>query len=422
MHNAEQHREGYLALLGNRRFAPFFGSQILTNLGDGLLSVALIYYALKMGSSAATLGAMVFAITLARGLLGPLGGVIGDRVDRRRYVILLESLRALGTLAVPGLYYLGALNLYGLAAIGVAISTLFAISVPATKALIPQLIETERLQRGNGLIQTVTWPAFFLGAGALALLQERLAPHGIFVVIGAAFAMSSVLLWQLPKANAVAKTPQRLTLSIFFQELRNGYQVLQIDPVMRARVWLYGAFTFFWRGSLQICIPLLILRHLHSPDWVYGSLMAANGIAELVANLYVGKRFFAKPLVFTYSCELLLGAGLLLMAFSLWLPATYVWIFMAVVLIGFAAATIDIPLLTVIQTQVPSEHVGKVISYWFTIGSCGGAAGGLVLGMLFDAVPLGVGLLWVGGVCSALGIGCYAWAARRNTYLQVRLA
>ncbi|EPP0956563.1 MFS transporter [Cronobacter dublinensis] len=413
-------KKGYGELLREKRFFPFFYSQILTNLGDGLFSVSLIYYALKIGSSSATLGAIVFAITLTRGLLGPLGGVISDRLDRRRYVICLEALRTLSVLAIPALYYAGLLNIYGLSAIGVFISTLFAISVPAAKALIPTLAGTERLQLANGLIQTVTWPAFFLGSGLLAVLQDRIPSQMLFVVTGVVFGVSSLLLWTMPKSAPRTAPTNRLTPGVFFQELRNGYQVLHVDPVMRTRVWLYGAFTFFWRGSLQICIPILILRTLESPPWLYGALMFANGLAELLANLWVGKRFFQRPLLFTYSCEVLLGSGLLLLALSLWLPFTYLWLFSAVILIGVAAATIDIPLLTVIQKQIPAEHVGKVISYWFTIGSCGGAAGSLLLGMLFELVPVGTGIMMTGTACLFIGLAFYSWAHKRNTFTEER--
>jgi MFS family permease len=410
-------RQGYLPLLRSRRFAPFFISQILTNLGDGLLSVSVIYYAIKMGASTGFLGAVVFAITLTRGLLGPLGGGLSDLLDRRRYVITLEVLRTLCVLLVPLLYQAGLLTLPLLAVMGVVISTLFAISVPAAKTVIMELVEKEELQRANGLIQTITWPAFFLGSGLLALMQDRVSPAGLFLVIGIMFAVSSLLLWQLPK-NLTPPAPRRLTLSLFMQELKLGYQVLEVDKVMRARILLYAVFTFFWRGSLQICIPLLVLRHLNSPHWVYGSLMFANGVAEFLANLYVGKRHLFRPLVFTYLCEILLGAGLVLLAASLWLPFTLVWLFVSVILIGFAAATIDIPLMTVIQKQVDGAHIGKVVSYWFTLGSCGGAAGSLMFGLLFDVMPVLEGILLSGLACLLIGVLCYLWAAQRNRYTE----
>ncbi|EBA1655674.1 MFS transporter [Salmonella enterica subsp. enterica] len=416
----EKNNEGYGVLLRSSRFSPFFTSQILTNLGDGLFSVSLIYYALQIGASPALLGSIVFSITLARGLLGPFGGVMSDRMDRRHYLIAIEALRALCVLLIPLLTWTGWMNVWWLSGIGVIISTLFAISVPAAKALIPEMVDKSQLQQANGLIQTITWPAFFLGSGLLALVQGKLPAFALFIIIGSAFVISTLLLCGLPKTATRSSEGRRLTMAIFLQELRNGYLALNVDPVMRARVWLYGAFTFFWRGSLQICIPILILRHLESPQWLYGSLMFVNGLAELLANLYVGKRFMARPLIFTYSCEILMGAGLLIMAASLWLPFTYIWIFIAVILIGVAAATIDIPLMTVIQKQVPAEHVGKVVSYWFTIGSFGGAMGSLLLGMLFGITSVSTGIIFTGVSCLLIGIFFYLWASKRNSYIEVR--
>ncbi|CCJ77462.1 hypothetical protein BN135_2526 [Cronobacter muytjensii 530] len=61
-----------------------------------------------------------------------------------------------------------------------------------------------------------------------------------------------------------------------------------------------------------------------------------------------------------------------------------------------------------------------MISYWFTIGSCGGAAGSLLLGMLFDLVPVGTGIMMTGAACLFIGLAFYSWAHKRNTFTEER--
>ena len=199
-------------------------------------------------------------------------------------------------------------------------------------------------------------------------------------------------------------------------ELLQGYRELKSDSVIHARVWAYGIFTFFWRGTLQILIPLAVISTLNSPAWVYGALMFVNGVAELIANLVVGKMRFHKPLVFTFLCEILIGLGLLAIFAAFALPVPEVGVFIGVILIGIAAATIDIPLLTVIQKNVAEQNVGKVISYWFTIGSAGGALGNLFMGLYFEFVPIQIGTAILGAIVFLLGLQMMAWARRNNTF------
>ena len=161
-----------------------------------------------------------------------------------------------------------------------------------------------------------------------------------------------------------------------------------------------------------------MLTHLGSPDWVFGALMLVNGLAELVANLLVGKLRLRRPLVFTFLCEGLLGIGILCVALAFYVPVPEVALFAGVAMIGIAAATIDIPLLTVIQTKVSSHNVGKVVSYWFTIGSAGGALGNLALGFYYEVVPFAAGTAALGVALLAGGLVMMRWAQVKNVFVR----
>ena len=409
-------QSGYLRLLKSKDYVPFFISQVLTNLSDGLLAVAIVYFAIQLQASPWQLGVITFFVTLSRGFLGPLGGLISDRMNKKTYLIGIEICRTLLMAGAFGLYINDLVTIWGLMAIGTLVSTLFAISVPAAKAIIPKLVAEQELQLANGLIQTVTWPAFFLGSGFLAVIITTGIAAWTFLLVALAFLLSSILLLFIPLQATQPRAGGATTKLNMMTELLQGYRELKSDSVIHARVWAYGIFTFFWRGTLQILIPLAVISTLNSPAWVYGALMFVNGVAELIANLVVGKMRFHKPLVFTFLCEILIGLGLLAIFAAFALPVPEVGIFIGVILIGIAAATIDIPLLTVIQKNVAEQNVGKVISYWFTIGSAGGALGNLFMGLYFEFVPIQIGTAILGAIVFVLGLQMMAWARRNNTF------
>jgi len=414
-----QQERSYMELLKKPVFASFFISQILTNLSDGLLAVAIVYSALQLGASPAELGIITFGITLTRGLFGPIGGVLGDRYERKGFLQGIEIGRSVLVGVIFVLSYFKLIDMWTLMIIGMVVSSLFAISVPSAKAIIPKLVKKDDLQLANGLIQTITWPAYFLGSGLLAVLIPLGIVDHSFSIATVFFVISSILLSALPRqVPSEEKRNTKFSGKNFVAELNNGYQALQTDRVMNARVWTYGVFTFFWRGSLQIVLPLVVLKHLNSAEWVYGALMFVNGAIELIANLVIGKKRFKTPLVFTFSCELLIGIALGIIYLSFFLPVPEIGLFVAFSLIGIGAATIDIPLLTVIQNKVSEDNVGKVISYWFTIGSIGGALGTLALGFYFEVMPLVNGILVLSLFVLLFSIASILWAARKNTYVM----
>lgn len=410
-------RSSYLTLLKSRVYLPFFISQVLTNLSDGLLAIAIVYFAVALDASPWELGVITFAITLSRGFLGPIGGVLADKFNKRTYLICVEVLRTLLMLLLFALYTFDQTNIWGLMCFAVLVSTLFAVSVPAAKAVIPRLVKDSELQLANGLIQTVTWPAYFLGSGLLAVFLSLKVVDWVFLVIALFFAFSCVMLLALPPLVSKSATSDASEPNLgFWSQILAGYAEMRSDSVMHARVWTYGIFTFFWRGTLQILIPLAVLVQLKSPEWVFGALMFVNGAGEFIANLVVGKMKLYRPLVFTFLCEVLLGLGMLCLFSSFYLPVPEVGLFSGALMIGIAAATIDIPLLTVIQKNVAEKNVGKVISYWFTIGSAGGALGNLALGIFFEFVSIKTGTFLLGVGVLAIGLVMINWARKNDGY------
>ncbi len=404
---------GYIDLLKLNRFLPFLISQVLTNFGDGLFAVVIIYFAVKLNATATQLGIITFCMTLPRGLLGPIGGVIADKTDRRKLLIGIELARTLIILLIPVLSAMNLIDIWGLAFLGLVVSALFSMGAPAAKAFIPKLVSQIDLQIANSLAQAIVWPAYFIGAGMLSVVGENVAPANIFYLVALCFGLSLVALLFLPRDLPMVGTG-KLTVSSFMRDLKLGYQTLSENSVLHARVVLYGLFTFAWRGILQILLPLYVLRQFGDKGTLYGTLMLVNGCGELLANLVVGKINFRRPLVQSFSGELLIGLAALLMVLSMQMTDPRIGLYVATFMVGVAASIIDIPIFTVIQREIPEQHLAKVISYWFTIGSLGGALGTLVCGRLLEHVSIAATGLVGGILLIGVGIGMMLWARRER--------
>lgn len=390
-------------------FRQFFFSQVLTNVSDGVLSAAIIYFALKLGASGFELGVISFGIVLARGLIGPLGGVLGDRMQKKHLLVLMEAGRA----TIAAVAFLALLTqtatTTNIMALGIAAACLFAIAIPASKSLIPTLIPPENLQVANAAVMAITWPAFFVGSGLFSVFIALDAVELSVLFSALTFVISLVLLCFVPRSEAVPQGANETRPSVW-SDMALAYTELRSHRVLFFRVISYAVFTFFWRSAIQIVIPIAILVQSNAPEWLFGVVLFMSGFAELVANLVVGKLRLKEPLVFAFVCEVVLGLGLVFLGVSAFLPVPGAWLVIGAMCIGVSAAFIDIPLITSIQTSIRKENCSKAISYWFAIGAIGGATGSIVIGFLFDHVGFVPLTLGMGAVAGIFGILSVIWA------------
>ena len=348
------------------------------------------------------MGMVTFCGVFPRIVFGPVGGALADRWNRLGTMISTDWVRCAVVVAIPLLYFAGFLNVWVLAALSFALASCSPFFVPASKALLPEMVGGERIRPANGLLQTTIWPAHFLGAGLIGPLQAVLDLPYAFFFNASSYALSALLLSfvsirrQRTSAFAAPKVP-------LGKSLLDGYRVLRERRELHAVVATYAILTFFWRGLLQVGLPLYVSRELSAGAGLFGLLMAMNGAGEMVSSLLVGKLRLGKPLLVAFSGEALFGIAMIGVALGAALSAS-VWSLVAFVFFGGLALPIaDVPILSEIQERIPNEHVAKVFSYWNTMGAVGSASGALLLGVFFDLAPVGLGFVLGGVVLILLG-------------------
>jgi MFS family permease len=373
-----------------------------------------------MGASATTLGIVAFCLTFPRGILGILGGAFADQYDRRRLMVFCDLVRGLGVLLIAVLLMTNHLSIFLLTIIGALVTSTYAVSKPASKAFVPSIVRHEELTLANGLIQSVLWPSFFLGAGLVGVFSAiNIEPAHAFIACAIIFFGSLIALINV-KGKATGGTANKSVSSIFFQ-LRVGLKELQMHRALMVRISSYFFYTISWRGMIQIALPLYVINHLDQPATFYSSLMVACGVGELISSLILGRLRASRDLKLAYLGEIVLAFALMILVLN-FLDGTLALglSIVACVLIGFSATIIDIPLVTAIQTQIDDDKSGKIFSYWSALGALGGSVGTLVVSGLVDFIGLDSAmvlmLVWL--VLSAV-VAYYIAYARKDEALKV---
>ena len=403
---------GYLSLLKTRPFALFFAGQVGSNLGDGLHLTAVTFFALRLGASPFELGVVAFCGIFPRILFGPLGGALADRWDRRATMIVMDLIRCVLVLAIPTLYFVDLISIWVLASLAFLLTSCSAFFLPASKAYIPEMIGKGRVNLANGLLQTTIWPAHFLGAGLIGPLQLVMDLPQVFFINAASYALSATTLSAIRLGPARKPEPEISNPSLL-SNLLDGYQALKAEKALHIIVMTYAAYIFFWRGLLQVGLPLYVARELGGGAGLFGIFMAVNGAGEMVSSLLVGKMHLKRPLAVAFLGETLFGLamlGVVASGHALPGPSGAAWLVGAFIFVGGLALPItDVPTLSAIQKRMPEGHVAKVFSYWNTMGAVGSALGTLLLGALFNLVPVIYGFLAGGAALILLGAAGASW-------------
>ena len=314
----------YWTLLRNRNYLRFFLAQAVSSLGDWVGVIAIAVYAKNLGGNTAV-GAVMIARVLPGFVAGPIGGVLADRWDRKKTMVVADLMRAGVIFSLPFVPHL-----WFLMAASVLLESLTLIWGPAKDASLPHFVPASQLTHANSLSLIAVygpWPlatlvfAFlaamggFIGDNVPVLRGLDESPEALALWVDSlTFVFSAVMVSTLTIASSRRRVA-RLDLSEAKRDLLEGLRFVRDDH--RVRPWLLGiAFTFTAAGGVVSLGVGFAEDVLHAPPdtgfaFLIGSL-ASGMITGLLLAGFLVKRI-QKDVLFSSS---ILLAGTSLIAFG----------------------------------------------------------------------------------------------------------
>ena len=355
---------GPLLPLRHRDFRLLWTGMSTSLIGNGILLVALAWQVYDLSGLPAAMSAVGVALSLPQVLTLLIGGVVSDRFDARRVMLVPDLVRG-GVMAV-----MAALSLTGLLSLW-SIMTLIAVYGaaagffgPAFDSVVPQLVTEEDLVAANALDQFVR-PAGMqifgpmIGGAIIAVGGTGWA----FAVDALTFAVSAACLLAMRPVGVVPFPVEPDEPASLWQELREGLSYV------RGRVWLWGTFlsaTFTYLlfvGPTEVLLPYVVKTDLGGSAAALGLVLTSGGLGAVAAALTVGwigiPRRFITYMYGTWAIATLAVAGYGL--------ATATWqLAVACVLVNGLEAAGTVAWATAKQRLVPSGMLGRVSSVdWF---------------------------------------------------------
>jgi MFS family permease len=378
----------------NRRWRAFIAGTSISTAGDFVYLVALVVYLIEETGSAGWVAAAATARMATFTLLGPIGGAIADRFDRRRLMVLLDLARAAVMVIVAFVIAVDVhvLVVVGLVVVATALTTPYR---PAAVAATPLLVPESDLAAANAAEATIGQLAWFVGPAVGAALVSWAGPEPAFVINGVTFGVSALFVGRIGDigrgARVTADDAGEKTPSIA-RQIVGGAKAIRSTDGLVAMSGLLVAMMFAY--GIENVVHVLVVRDRLGLD--------AGGVGVLSASLGVGglaaAPFAARVARSGRSGALLAGAGILMGAPLALLAVGTSPVIASVLMVieGAGNILLDVLFITLLQRLCAEEVMGRVFALQDT-----GAALAQLLGIM--SAPLLVthlglrGTLVVGG-------------------------
>jgi MFS family permease len=389
-------RTGMLRALRHPDYRLFWTGNFLSNIGTWMHHVALGWLVLEMTNSPFLLGLVGFAQFTPALLFSLPGGVIADRVNRRRWLLVTHSIMLLLALTLALMVSLEAITYYEILLLAFLLGTTSAINFPAYQAMVRDLSSREDLLNAIALNSMQFNSSRFIGPAVAGILVSTVGLGICFYVNSASFLAPLVALSLL----SYRAQPHPASNSIL-AGLAEGFHYLRGHGRIFLLVSLVGMISLFGLPYL-IFLPVFARDILEVGARGLGYLFSASGGGALLGAVVLASwrhDWRRGPLVL--GGMLFFFGGVLLLALSrdFWLSLA------ALVVAGGAMVCVVATINSLLQTLVPDQMRGRVLG-WHSMAYLGlSPIGSLLVGALADTwgtpaalavsatVPLGATLL-----------------------------
>jgi DHA3 family macrolide efflux protein-like MFS transporter len=383
------------------RFFTIWGGQALSLLGSQLVSFAIIWYLTVESGSATVLAIASMVGLLPNVILGPLVGPLVDRWNRRRIMIIADSIIAIATLALAYIFAVGSVEfwqIYLLLFIRAVASGFHGPSMSASTSL---MVPVEHLTRIQGLNQMLNGGLNIISAPLGALLLEVLPLQGILAidVVSALFAIAPLFFLDVPqpdRAESVALSGEEAS---FWADFKAGFRYVLSWKGLLIVALMASLVNFMLTPAFSL-IPLLVNGYFGRDAIAFGTMEALFGVGVIVGSLLLGVwGGFNRRIVTAMIALFGIGIGTLSIGFLP--PSAFAWAVVAFSFVGFVLPIANGSLGGLMQATVAPDIQGRVFTLTSSLASGMSPIGLAIAGPVSDALGKQTWFI-VGGVTCIL--------------------
>lgn len=398
--NAPQRLRFALRALRHRNFRLFTVGQSVSMVGAWMQQVAMGWLVYRLTNSAFLLGLVAFASQSPVFFLGPFAGVIADRANRHRVVIVMQAAMMLQASVLAFLVFTGRIQYWHVLVLSGFFGIINAFEIPARQAFLLEMVKSrEDLPNAIALNSSIFNGARLIGPAIAGFVIAAFGESVAFISNAVSYLAVLIALFAMQIEPRERKQIRGRVLASLRAGFRYGFGFLPIRVVLNlvAAAALFGV-------PFTVLLPVLAVETLHGDARTLGFLMSATGVGALSGALYLAARTSVRGLskVIAFSATLF-GAALVVLGLSgtLWLSL------ITLAVAGFGMMVLMAASNTFLQTVADEDKRGRVVSM-YTMSYIGMAPfGSLLAGAIAQriAAPFTIA---VGGVTVMIASGLFA--------------
>jgi MFS family permease len=395
----------FAAALRHRNFRLFLIGQFVSLCGTWIQTVAQGWLVLHLTDSAFQVGLVTTLGTLPILLFTLYGGVVADRVNKHRLVLILQSLMLLEALTLGVLTALDRVTVHWVMGLAVFFGFLSAFEVPTRQALIAEIVGREDLMNAIALGSSAFNVARVVGPAIAGALIATVGLAACFFANAASYlaVIASLLAMRVGQRPPAVHPPA-------FAAMREGFEYVFGNRWPRAVVTIIATFAVFG-FSFMTMMPVFARDALGLDARGYGAIVSAIGVGAAAAALFmagVGGR--------TQRARLVLGSSVMfgLVLTGAALAPDFWWAIALFTVAGCLMALNGISANTMLQVQAPDHLRGRVIGFYSFVVLGLAPLGSLQAGWLSERFGVRTAVASGGMVCLAVA-GVVAWRMGRGT-------
>lgn len=372
-------RVGVFRALRHRNYRLFFGGQTVSLIGTWITRIATSWLVYRLTGSVLLLGVVGFCGQIPTLVLAPFVGVLVDRWNRHRILVVTQVLSMLQSFALAGLSFAGIITVRDVLLLQMAQGIINAFDTPARQSYVVEMIDDRAdLPNAIALNSSMVNLSRVIGPSIGGVIIAAVGEAWCFFIDGVSYiAVIASLL-----AMHVVLRQRAATTTAMSEELRDGFRYVSRFPPVRSALLLLALVSTMGM-PYSVLMPAIATKVLHGGSHTLGFLMTATGLGALAGAFYLASRRtvvgLGRVIAFA-ACTF--GAGLVLFSLS----RSFV---LSMIVLPIAGAGMMVTMAstnTVLQTIVEEHLRGRVMAFYGMAFLGTAPIGSLIAGVVADRI------------------------------------
>ncbi|MGW7540829.1 MFS transporter [Streptomyces sp. NPDC054770] len=387
-------RSSMFSSLKVRNYRLFFAGQVVSNIGTWMQRIAQDWLVLSLTGSATAVGVTTALQFLPMLLFGLYGGVLVDRLNKRRALLVTQTSMALTGIALALLTLSGHVQVWHvyLAAFVVGLATV--VDNPARQSFVSEMVGPDQLQNAVSLNSANFQSARLVGPAVAGLMITGVGTGWAFLFNGLSFVapLAGLLLMRARELHVVQRAPRGKG------QLREGLRYVAGRPDLTWTIILIG-FIGTFGFNFPVYLSAFADDVFHAGAGSYSLFNTLMAVGSLAGALLAARRGTAKLRVMLAAAVAFGGLELVAAA------APSLWLFsLLMVPIGMFGMTVNVTANTTVQMGTDPAMRGRVMSLYMMVFMGGSPIGAPIAGWITDAYGVRAGLAVGGAIAAAAAV------------------